>query len=66
MDKFAAIERYETKVNELEAKKKLVISILKDKDVSRHSKGVFEDIANINAEIAIYIDVIETISSLEV
>ncbi|WP_440110011.1 hypothetical protein [Paenibacillus sp. QZ-Y1] len=66
MDKFTAIERYETKVNELESKKRLLISILKDKDVSKHSKGVFKDIESINAEIAIYIDAIETISSLEI
>lgn len=65
MDKYAAIEKYEAKISELEAKRRLILSTLADKDVAKHSKSVFKDVADIEIEIAIYIDVIETINSLE-
>ena len=66
MDKYEAIEKYEARIAELEEKRKLTLSTLEDKDVAKHSSVVFKDVADIDVEIAIYIDVIETISSLEI
>ncbi|OZB98143.1 hypothetical protein [Paenibacillus sp. XY044] len=66
MDKYAAIDKYEARINDLEEKRKSTLSTLEDKDVAKHSKVVLKDVADIDVEIAIYVDVIETISSLEI
>ncbi|OMD76869.1 hypothetical protein [Paenibacillus odorifer] len=65
MNKYQAIEKYETRINELEKKRDLVLSTLQDSDVSKHSNYVMKNIADLNIEIQMYIDVIETINSLE-
>ena len=65
MDKYEVIEKYEARIVDLEEKRKLVLSTLEDRDVAKHSKGVFKDVTDIDVEIAIYVDVIETISSLD-
>lgn len=65
MDKYTAIEKYEAQISDLELKRYWILSTLEDKDVAKHSKSVLDDVADIDKEIAIYVDVIETISSLK-
>lgn len=66
MDKYAAIDKYEDQIKGLEIKRGIVRSTILDKDVALHSRErVLKDIADIDGRVAIYIDVIETISSLE-
>lgn len=65
MDKYSAIDKYEARISDLEEKRKLTLSTLEDKDVAKHSRVAFKDVGDIDVEIAIYVDVIETISSLE-
>ncbi|KAA9007246.1 hypothetical protein F4V43_01805 [Paenibacillus spiritus] len=66
MDKYAAIDKYEARITELEEKKRWELSTLEDRDVAKHSKYILERVAGIDAEIGMYVDVIETISSLEI
>lgn len=67
MDRYAAIESYQYRIKQLEDRRELVLSTLKDKDVHRNCKDmVLKDVADIDIEIAIYIDFIETISNLEI
>lgn len=66
MDKYIAIERYESKIAELEAKRELILSTLADRDVTKRSNGVLKNAADIDMEIAIYVDFIETISALKI
>lgn len=66
MDKYAAIEKYETRISDLELKRYWILSTLEDRDVAKQSKSVFENVADIDKKIAIYVDFIETISNLEI
>lgn len=65
MDKYQAIDKYESKINELEKKKEWVLSTLQDNDVRKRPDRVMENIADLDIEIAIYIDIIETLNNLE-
>jgi hypothetical protein len=65
VDRYQAIDKYESKINELEKKKEWVLSTLQDNDVRKRPDHVMKNVADLNIEIAIYIDVIETINSLE-
>ncbi|MEK4427682.1 hypothetical protein MHB54_00330 [Paenibacillus sp. FSL M7-0802] len=64
MDKYEAIDKYEQRVNELEVQRKIILLTLEDRDVFKHKELVFKEVIDIDVQIALYIDVIETINSL--
>lgn len=67
MDRYTAIESYQHRIHQLEQKRELILSTLTDKDVHRNCKDmVLKDVADIDVEIALYIEFIETISNLEI
>ncbi|KAF6620580.1 hypothetical protein HFE03_07965 [Paenibacillus sp. EKM102P] len=64
MDKYEAIDKYEQRVNELEIQRKIILLALEDRDVFKNRELVFKEVTDIDVQIALYIDVIETINSL--
>ncbi|MEC4565509.1 hypothetical protein L8C07_06085 [Paenibacillus sp. CMAA1739] len=64
MDKHEAIDKYEQRVNGLEIQRKIILLTLEDRDVFKHKELVLKKVADIDDRIALYIDVIETINSL--